>query len=533
MKNLPIEKIAAKIKIAKDYLIPYGRYMAKVDPAILQKLKKRKIGKYILVTAMTPTPLGEGKTVTTIGLAMSLNRLGKAASCSIRQPSLGPVFGIKGGAAGGGRAQVFPAEKLNLHFTGDAHAVGVAHNLAAAFLDNSLFHGNPLGIDPEKICWRRVLDISDRSLRRIRIGLGGNGVERESGFDITASSELMAVLALASSRKDLRKRVGKIILARTKSGSAITCEDLKIAGSIAALLRDAFEPNLIQTSEGTPCFVHAGPFGNIAQGNSSVIADKIALSCSDYVVTEAGFGADLGAEKFFDLKCRVSGLKPDAAVMVCSLRALKAHSRNHPEGGLENLTKQIENVRLFGVPVIVAINKFPGDSAREINLVRQKALRSGASGCYVSEFFRRGSAGGLELARAIIKISQRKKNFKFLYPLDMPIKEKISAIAKKIYGARGVEYSALAEEKIRLYAERGYNSLPVCMAKTQLSLAHDPGLKGRPRDFALPIKDISASLGAGFLCVACGNVQTMPGLPARPRGERIDIDAKGKIKGLS
>jgi len=553
-KKEPIEKIAKKLKLDKKYLIPYGNYIAKIDLSILEKIKNKPKGKYILVTAITPTPLGEGKTVTTIGLSMGLNRLGKLTSTCIRQPSLGPVFGIKGGAAGGGYSQVLPMEDFNLHFTGDVHAIGLAHNLAAAFIDNSVLKGNKLNINPEKIYWRRVVDVSDRALRNIKIGLGGieNGIPRDSGFDITVASEIMAILALTSSLKDLRERIGRIIIADTFDGKPVTCEDLKVAGSMSALLRDAIKPNLIQTIENTPCFVHAGPFANIAHGNSSIMADRIALALSDYVVTEAGFGADCGAEKFFDIKCRASGIVPDVAVIVCSIRALKAHSGRFKvvagkpldpclgkedigaiEEGICNLEKQIENVKNFGVPVVVAVNKFSCDTDKEIEFVKRKAKESGAYDCALSEVWAKGSKGGVELGKAVISASKQKKNFKFLYPLDMPIKEKIKAIATKIYGAKHVEYSSLAEEKIKVYTERGYDKLPICMAKTHLSLSHDPNLKGRPRDFILPIRDVRASVGAGFLYPLCGTMQTMPGLPSHPVGENIDINAKGEIFGLS
>ncbi|MFH1413672.1 MAG: formate--tetrahydrofolate ligase, partial [Candidatus Omnitrophota bacterium] len=493
-KKIPIEKIARKLKLNKRFLIPYTDYIAKVDLSILEKVKNKPKGKYILVTAITPTPLGEGKTVTTIGLSMALNRLGKLTSTCIRQPSLGPVFGIKGGAAGGGYSQILPMEDFNLHFTGDVHAVGLAHNLAAAYLDNSFFKGNRLNINPERIYWRRVLDVSDRFLRNIKIGLGSksDGIPRDSGFDITVASEIMAILALADDLNDLRKRIGKMILAETFDGKAVTPEDIKVAGSMSALLRDAIKPNFIQTIENTPCFVHAGPFANIAHGNSSILADKIALPLSDYVVTEAGFGADCGAEKFFNIKCRQSGLVPDVAVIVSTVRALKAHSgrfnvvagkpldegllkENIPtlEEGLCNLKKHIENVKFFGVPVVVAVNRFSSDTDREIDFIKRKAIEFGAEDCQLSEVWSKGSKGGLELGRAVIKASSLSKNFKFLYPLDIPIKEKIESIATKIYGAKDVEYSGEAEEKIQLFTKQGWDNLPICMAKTHLSLSHD------------------------------------------------------------
>ncbi|MDD5731202.1 MAG: formate--tetrahydrofolate ligase [Candidatus Omnitrophica bacterium] len=549
----PVERIAAKLRINKKYLIPYGKNIAKIDLKLLERLKGNPRSKYIVVTAITPTPLGEGKTVTTIGLSMALNKLGKSASVCIRQPSSGPVFGIKGGAAGGGYSQVLPMEDFNLHFTGDNHAVSLAHNLASAFLDNSIFKGNPLNINPKATLWRRVIDINDRSLRNIKIGFGFEGKfePQDSGFDITASSEIMAALALAVSISDLRKRLGKIVLAYTYDEKPVTCEDIKVAGSMAALLKEAIKPNLIQTIENTPCFVHAGPFGNIAHGNNSILADKIALATSDYTVTESGFGADCGAEKFFDIKCRASGFVPSCAVMVCSVRALKAHSGKFSvtpgkpldknlfkedlpsvEAGIQNLAKQIENVKLFGVPVVVAINRFNSDTDKEINFIKAKALEFGADGCEISEVWLKGSSGGLGLGRAVIKAAEKKNDFKFLYPLDASIKEKISVIASKVYGAKNVEYSALAEEKIARFTKQGWDKLPVCMTKTHLSLSHDPTLLGRPKDFILPIRDIRAFIGAGFLSPMCGAINTMPGLPTHPAGEKIDIDGDGNIVGL-
>jgi len=553
-KKEPIEKIAKKLAIDEKYLIPYGHYIAKIDLNILEKIQDKKKGKYILVTAITPTPLGEGKTVTTIGLSMSLNKLGKLTSACIRQPSLGPVFGIKGGAAGGGYSQVLPMEDFNLNFTGDVHAVGLAHNLAAAFLDNSVFKGNTLNINPEKIYWRRVIDVSDRFLRNVRIGLGTkeDGIPRDTGFDITVASEIMAILALNNGLQDLRQRIGRIFLADTFSDKPVTTQDLKVAGSMSVLLKDAIKPNLIQTIENTPCFVHAGPFANIAHGNSSILADRIALAFSDYVVTEAGFGADCGAEKFFDIKCRASGFIPDAAVIVCSIRALKMHSskfrvvagkpldeglvkENVPaiEEGLCNLEKHIENIKIFGIPVVVAINRFNTDTDKEVDLVKKKAIEFGAQDCQISEVWLKGSKGGIDLAKSIIKAANLPKKFNFLYPLDLPIKEKIKIIATSIYGARDVEYLGLAESKIKLFTQRRWDNLPICMAKTHLSLSHDPNLKGRPKDFILPIRDIRASIGAGFLYPLCGKMQTMPGLPSHPVGENIDIDENGNIVGLS
>ena len=554
IKPEQITKIAKSIGIKEKELELYGNYKAKIDLSILKRIKDRPLGKYILVTAITPTPLGEGKTVTTIGLSMALNRIGKKTIACIRQPSLGPVFGIKGGAAGGGYSQVIPMEDFNLHFTGDVHAVGLANNLAAAFLDNSLFKGNPLDINPESITLRRTVDVSDRFLRSIRIGLGGkdDGCQRDSGFDITVASEVMAILALASGLPDLRKRLGRMTVAEDSNGRPITLEDLKVAGSMCALLKDAIKPNLIQTLEHTPVIVHAGPFGNIAHGNSSILADEIALRLGDFVVTEAGFGADLGLEKFFDIKCRYSGLKPNAVVMVCTVRALKMHSGRFKvvagkpldkglvsedlsaiEAGICNLEKQIENVRLFGLPCIVAINRFKADTDREIALVREKAIAAGAKDCLVSEVWARGGRGAIGLARAVVRAANEKNNFKFLYPLKMPLKDKIRAIATQVYGAKDVFYEPLAEEKLAGYTKRGYGGLPICMAKTHLSLSHDPNLKGRPRGFLLPIRDVLASVGAGFIYPLCGKMQTMPGLPSEPAGKKIDIDKNGNIVGLA
>ncbi|RKY32951.1 MAG: formate--tetrahydrofolate ligase [Candidatus Omnitrophota bacterium] len=552
-KKEPILEIARKLNIDRKFLIPYGNYIAKVELDILKEIENKPKGKYVLVTAITPTPLGEGKTVTTIGLSMALNKLGKLTTTCIRQPSLGPVFGIKGGAAGGGYAQILPMEDFNLHFTGDVHAVGLAHNLAAAYLDNSFLKGNKLKIDPERIYWRRVVDVSDRFLRNIKIGLGGklNGIPRDTGFDITVASEVMAILALSRGLKDLRSRLDKIILADSTEGNSITPKDIKVSGSMAALLKDAIKPNLIQTLDNTPCFVHAGPFANIAHGNSTILADMIALPISEFVVTEAGFGADCGAEKFFNIKCRASGLVPDVAVIVCSIRALKAHSgkfnivagkpldeglikENIPalEEGICNLEKHIENVKSFGVPAVVAINRFRADTDKEVEFVKKKALEFGADGCETSEVWLKGAEGGVDLGRAVIKAAELPKKFNFLYPLNLPIKEKIRSIATKIYGAKDVEYSELAEGKIKLFTERKWDNLPICMAKTHLSLSHDPTLKGRPRDFVLPIRDIRPSIGAGFLYPLCGTMQTMPGLPSHPAGEKIDIDEAGNITGL-
>ena len=552
-KIKPIGVIAKRLGISKKYLIPYGSHIAKIDLKILDTLRAHRQAKYIVVTAITPTPLGEGKTVTTIGLSMALNRLGRLTTACIRQPSLGPVFGIKGGAAGGGYAQVLPMESFNLHFTGDTHAISLAHNLAAAFLDNHIFKGNRLNIDPRTVIWKRVIDINDRSLRSVTVGLGlnRNDILKESGFDITAASEIMAALALSRSLTDLRKRLGSIVVAYTFDDAPVTCDEIKVAGSMAALLIDALKPNLIQTIEHTPCFVHTGPFGNIAHGNSSILADRIALAHSDFVVTEAGFGADCGAEKFFDIKCRVSGFVPHAAVIVCSIRALKAHSGKYDvapgkpldqhllkenidtiDEGSANLAKQIANVRMFGIPVVVALNRFNSDTEKEIKFVTTKARAFGADDCQVSEVWRTGSKGGVGLAKAVIRVARQKNDFRFLYPLGDSIKEKIETIATRMYGATGVEYSQEALHKIDLFTARGWQALPICMSKTHLSLTHDPKLAGSPRGFVLPVRDIRAFIGAGFLSPLCGSINTMPGLPTHPAGEKIDIDSKGNIVGL-
>ncbi|HOK79255.1 MAG TPA: formate--tetrahydrofolate ligase [bacterium] len=548
-----IREIAESIGIDEEFLELYGNYKAKVSLEIMRKIEHNPLGKYIDVTAITPTPLGEGKTVTTIGLSQAIGKLKKRVFTCIRQPSLGPVFGIKGGAAGGGYSQVIPMEDFNLHLTGDVHAVGIAHNLLAAFIDNSLLKGNPLNIDPLSITWPRVVDVSDRALRHIIIGLGGkdDGIPRETGFDITVASEVMAILALTSDIFDLKKRLSNIIIGTTKKGAPVTAADLKASGAMTVLLKDAIKPTLMQTLEHTPVFVHAGPFANIAHGNSSIIADKIALRLADYVVTESGFGADCGFEKFANIKCRYSGLKPDCVVIVCSIRALKMHSGQFKvipgkpldkglieenldaiKKGSTNLTKHIENVSLFGIPAVVAINRFTTDTEREVELVKELALNAGAKAAEVSNVWAEGGNGGLSLASKVLEACEEKHDFHFLYPLEKSIKEKIEIIATKIYGAERVSYSPTAEEKIKLYTRWGFNSLPICMAKTHLSLSHDPNLKGAPKGFTLPIEDVRLSAGAGFIYPLCGKMRTMPGLPTEPAGTRVDIDEKGRIVGL-
>ncbi len=550
-KLKPITHIAASLGIPKGCLELYGDLKAKISLDLLKKRRKTK-GKYVVVTGITPTHLGEGKTVTTIGLSMALNRIGEKAVACLRQPSLGPFFGIKGGGVGGGYSQVLPMDDINMHLTGDIHAVGQAHNLCAAFIDNHLFRGNPLNIDKDRIYWRRVVDTNDRALRNVRIGLGGDeqdGVERDTGFDITAASEIMAILALTDSIKDMRERLSKIVIGLTKNKKPVTAEDLKVAGSMALLLREAIKPSLVQTIENTPCFIHTGPFANITHGNSSIIADVMALNLADYVVTEAGFGADCGLEKFANIKCRTSGLKPDAVVLVCSVRALKIHSGIYKmvvgnplekcitkenvealEAGCTNLEKQIENSRLYGVPCIVAINRFKTDTDREINALRKKALAAGAFNCVVNDCYRYGSRGATALAGAVVEACRGNSKFRYLYPLDISIKEKIETIAKKVYGAKSVHFEPAALESIALYEKFGFNKIPVCMAKTHLSLSHDPKLKGAPRNFVLPVRDVKPSIGAGFLYALCGKMLTMPSLPAHPCGENIDIDAKGRIR---
>ena len=551
----PILDVARDLGLHDDEIEPYGSVKAKITLSAIERLEaERPRGKYVLVTAISPTPLGEGKSTTTVGLAQGLNRIGHKAAVCIRQPSLGPVFGIKGGAAGGGRSQVIPMEDFNLHLTGDVHAIGAAHNLAAAFIDNHIHHGNAFGIDENGILWPRVLDISDRALRRIVIGLGGreNGYTRETEFVITVASEVMAVLALASDLGDLRARLGRMVLATTHDGKAITAEDLKVAGAMAVLLKDALMPNLLQTLEGGPAFVHCGPFANIAHGNNSVLADRIALATNDIVCTEAGFGADMGAEKFFDIKCRASGLRPDAAVVVATIRALKMHggvgkivagkpldpallSENVPAvtAGGANLAKQIENVLLFNVPVVVAINSFPQDTPAEVEAVRKVALAAGARETVVADHWARGGEGAEDLARAVWAAAEvGSPDFKLLYPDEASLTSKIEAIATKVYGADGVDLSPAAARQLAQYESLGFGRLPICMAKSQYSLSHDAALKGRPTGFRLPIREVRLSAGAGFVTPLAGEMRTMPGLPSRPGGEKIDLDPEGEIVGL-
>ncbi|MFP4379519.1 MAG: formate--tetrahydrofolate ligase [Candidatus Sumerlaeia bacterium] len=547
----PIWELCEKIGIDADHIEAYGKYKAKISLDSLEGREPK--GKYILVTAMTPTPLGEGKTVTTVGLSMALNRLGKSAACAIRQPSMGPTFGIKGGAAGGGYSQVIPMEEFNLHMTGDIHAVSISHNLLAAFIDNSIHQKNPLDIDSHSIGWRRVVDVSDRALRDIVVGLGGkiNGYPRQSGFDIAVASEVMAILALSSDLQDLRKRLGRIVIGANRNGDPITAEDLKCAGAMAALMMEALKPNIMQTLEGTPALIHAGPFANIAHGNSSILADRIGLRYCDYVVTEAGFGADIGAEKFFNIKCRASGLRPDAAVVVCTIRALKAHSgrfhivpgkplpeelfvEDHEalEAGLANLEKQVANVRLHGVPAVVVVNRFPTDTESEVQHVIEKAKEWDVEEAVYHELHAKGGEGGLELAEAVVRAAEASKGFQHLYPEDMGIEEKINTIVQKVYGGEGADILPKAKKQIAQYEEWGFGKLPVCMAKTHLSLSHDAKMLGRPDAFRVPVSELRLSAGAGFLYALCGSVMTMPGLPSSPAGEKVDIDKDGKIVGL-
>jgi len=553
-KMEPIVEIARDLGIREEELEPYGKYMAKVSLEILERLKDRPNGKFVTVTAITPTPLGEGKTVTAIGLGMALAKIGKKVCNTSRQPSKGPTFGIKGGATGGGYSQVLPMENINLHFTGDAHAVETAHNLLAAAIDAHILHGNKLNIDPFNITWRRCVDISDRALRQIIIGLGGkaNGSPRETGYDITVATETMAILGLTTGLFDLRKRLGRIVIGYTFEGKPVTAEELKVAGAMTVLMKDAIKPNLVQTMENTPAIIHAGPFANVAHGNNSALADMVALKLTDYVVTESGFGADCGFEKLINVKCRQSGLEVDCAVVVASIRALKMHGgafQARPgvpmdmklvtkentkalEKGCENLARQIENVHIHGIPAIVAINRFTSDTDKEIELARKKALEAQAEDAVPVECWAKGGEGAMELAEAVVKAVKKPHKMKFLYPDDISIKEKIETIATKIYGADGVDYAPLAEEKIKLYTELGYGKMPINMAKTHLSLSHDPNLKCVPRHYRIPIRDIRASVGAGFLYPLLGTMSTMPGLPSVPAANDVDIDKTGKTVGL-
>lgn len=552
-KMIPIKEIAASIGLDEEYLDYYGRYKAKVSLDVLEAFKDRPDGKLIDVTAITPTPLGEGKTVTTIGLTQGLGKIGKKVVCTLREPSMGPVFGIKGGAAGGGYSQVVPMEDLNLHFTGDIHAVGAAHNLLAAMIDASILHGNPLNIDPLTIMWPRVVDISDRALRNIVVGLGGreNGYPREAGFDITVASEVMAILALATGLKDLRERLARIVIGYTYDGKPVTAEDLRAAGAMTVLLKEALKPNLIQTLEGQACFMHAGPFANIAHGNNSVLADRVALKFADYVVTESGFGADLGMEKFMNIKCRQSGLRPSCVVITCTVRALKMHGglgtvvagkplpeeltkENLPalEKGCANLAHMVKLAKSFGVPVVVSVNRFVADTDAEVELIRQKAVEAGAETAVPITVWADGGDGGTDLAKAVVEACDRPSNFQLTYPDSASLKEKIETLAKVVYNADGVRYEPLAERKIKQFEDIGLGKLPVCMAKTHLSISHDPNWKGVPAGYVFPIRDIRASVGAGFVYPLAGAMRTMPGLPSKPAAFKVDIDENGRTLGL-
>ena len=542
-----VEKIttaAGKLGLTEDDLEFYGKYKAKITRDVWQRVKENRDGKLILVTAITPTPAGEGKTTTSIGLTDAFAKLGKKVCVALREPSLGPCFGIKGGAAGGGYAQVVPMEDINLHFTGDFHAITTAHNLLAAVLDNHLQQGNELKIDVRRVVWKRVLDLNDRALRNVIVGLGGkiNGVPRETGFDITVASEMMAILCLAKNFADLKERLGKIIVAYTVDGEIVTANDLKVTGSLALLLKDAIKPNLVQTLEGTPALIHGGPFANIAHGCNSVMATKYALKLADIVVTEAGFGADLGAEKFLDIKCRMSGLRPDAVVIVATVRALKMHggvdkkNLSEPnvaavERGLANLEKHIENVQNFGLPAIVALNDFPTDTDEEISAVEKICAEKGVRFAR-SKVFAEGGAGGIELAKAVEDSFNDAKDFRFTYADDLSIEEKILAVAQKIYGADGVSYAPAAKKQLAEIEQRGFGNLPICIAKTQYSLSDDAAKLGRPINFDVTVREVKISAGAGFIVVLMGNIMTMPGLPKRPAAEKIDITPEGIISGL-
>lgn len=543
-KMLPIVDVGEKIGIESDYLELYGNYKAKVSPKLWDKVKDNEDGKLILVTSINPTPAGEGKSTVTVGLGQALNRLKKKAAIALREPSLGPCMGIKGGAAGGGYSQVVPMEDINLHFTGDMHAIGSAHNLLSAMIDNHIHQGNELNIDVRRITWKRAIDMNDRALREIVVGLGGkaNGFPRQDGFIITVASEIMAILCLATDFKDLKERIGKIIIGYDKDGNPVTAKDLKADGAMTLLLKDAIKPNLVQTLENVPAFIHGGPFANIAHGCNSIIATKYGLKLADYLVTEAGFGADLGAEKFFDIKCRYGGLKPSAAVVVATIRALKMHGGLKKDEltaenldalrkGIGNLVKQIENVHKYGIPVVVAINRFKYDTESEIEYVKKVCKDLGVD-VSVTDVWEKGGEGGIELAEQVINACERESEFKPLYELDMPIKDKIKTIAKEIYGADGVGYTKEALRDLKNIESLGLDNLPVCVAKTQYSLSDNPKLLGRPEGFDITVKGLNISAGAGFIVVMTGDIMTMPGLPKSPAAERMDIDEEGKITGL-
>jgi formyltetrahydrofolate synthetase len=539
-KLRPILDVAADAGLLSEEIEPYGRYKAKVDLSVLERLADRPDAKLINVTAITPTPAGEGKTTTSVSLTQGLGALGRTPVLCLREASLGPVFGVKGGAAGGGYAQVVPMEDLNLHFTGDLHAITAANNLLAALIDAHVLHGNELGLDPLAISWRRCLDMNDRSLRDVVTGLGGraNGYVRQTGFDITAASEIMALVAVARDLADLRERLGKITVGQSDDGNPVTAEQLKAAGSLAVLLKDAIKPNLVQTLEGQPAFVHCGPFANIAHGNNSLVADRVALKLGEYVVTESGFASDMGMEKFFDITCRIGGLRPDAVVLVATVRALKHHAGNMDGGaqeievGAENLARHIAIVNGFGLQAIVAVNRFPTDTDDELELVRRLALEHGAYAAEVNEAFERGGAGATELAEAVIDAAGQPSSFEFAYPLQAPIEEKIRLIATKVYGADGVDLLPAAKQKAAAFEQSGLADLPICMAKTHLSLSHDPALRNAPRGFTVPIRDLRPYTGAGWIVALCGDMMTMPGLGKTPAAHAIDVDERGETVGL-
>ena len=543
-KMQPIKEIAAELGLTEDDLELYGKYKAKLTSEVWQKVKDRGNGKLVLVTAINPTPAGEGKTTTSVGLADALHRMGKKVSVALREPSLGPCFGLKGGAAGGGYAQVVPMEDINLHFTGDFHAITTAHNLLAAVIDNHLQQGNALDLDVRRIVWKRVLDLNDRALRHVVVGMGGkaHGVPRETGFDITVASEMMAILCLAADLQDMKKRLGQIVVAYTRSGRAVRADELGVTGALTLLFKDAIKPNLVQTLEGTPAFIHGGPFANIAHGCNSVMATKHALKLSDIVVTEAGFGADLGAEKFLDIKCRFMGVHPDAVVIVATVRALKMHGglakdqlgqvdMEALKKGLANLSKHIESIKGFGLPAVVAVNAFPTDTAEELKFVEDECNKHGAQ-VAISEVWAKGGEGGQALAEKVLSAMEQPADFQLMYDTEQTIPEKLTAIAQKIYGADKVIFAPSAQKQLEEIEALGFDKMPVCVAKTQYSLSDDPMKLGRPQGFAITVRELRVSAGAGFIVALTGSILTMPGLPAHPAAEKMDIDAEGRITGL-
>ncbi|WP_027405741.1 formate--tetrahydrofolate ligase [Anaerovibrio sp. RM50] len=543
-KMQPIAQVAKSLNIAEDDLEMYGKYKAKISLDAWNKVKDNEDGKLILVTAINPTPAGEGKTTTSVGLADAFHKMGKNIAVALREPSLGPCFGLKGGAAGGGYAQVVPMEDINLHFTGDFHAITTAHNLLAAVIDNHIQQGNALDIDVRRVAWKRVLDLNDRALRHVVIGMGGkaHGVPRETGFDITVASEMMAILCLATDLEDMKKRLGQIVVAYTRDGRAVRADELNVTGALTLLFKDAIKPNLVQTLEGTPALIHGGPFANIAHGCNSVMATKFALKFADIVVTEAGFGADLGAEKFLDIKCRFAGLKPSAVVIVATVRALKMHGglpktelgkvdMSALEKGLENLIKHIETVKAFGLPAVVAINAFPTDTKEELDFVEKKCNELGAE-VALSEVWAKGGEGGIALAEKVLAATEKPNSFNFTYEVEQSILEKIEAIVKRVYGGDGVVFTGPAMKQLKEIEELGLDKMPVCMAKTQYSLSDDPTKLGRPKNFKITVKELRISAGAGFIVALTGDILTMPGLPKKPAAENMDIDVNGKITGL-